>query len=46
MCSLYKNEYNIFKPVEIIIRKGLRKKEEKRRDEIIQVMICTYMEMS
>jgi hypothetical protein len=26
---LYKNEYRIFKPVEITIRRGLREKREK-----------------
>jgi hypothetical protein len=29
MCSVYKNEYRIFKLVETTIRKGLREKEEK-----------------
>jgi hypothetical protein len=32
MYFLYKNEYRIFKPVEITIRKGLRKKVEKERE--------------
>jgi hypothetical protein len=31
MYFLYKNEYGILKPVEIIIRKRLREKEEKWR---------------
>jgi hypothetical protein len=31
MYFLYKNEYRTFKPVEIIIRRELRKKEEKWR---------------
>jgi hypothetical protein len=31
MYSLYKNEYRIFKPVEITIRRGLRYKGEKSR---------------
>jgi hypothetical protein len=29
MYSLYKNENRIFKPVQIIIRRGLRKKQNK-----------------
>jgi hypothetical protein len=29
MYSLYKNEYRIFKPVEITMRRGLKEKEEK-----------------
>jgi hypothetical protein len=29
MYSVYRKEYRIFKPVEIIIRRGLRQKEEK-----------------
>jgi hypothetical protein len=31
MYFLYKNEYRIFKPVEITIRRRLREKEEKWR---------------
>jgi hypothetical protein len=31
MYFLYKNEYRIFKPVEITIRRGLRQKGEKWR---------------
>jgi hypothetical protein len=37
---LYKNEYRIFEPVEIIIRK-----EKIRGDEPIWVIIYIYMEM-
>jgi hypothetical protein len=44
MYSLYKNEYGIFKPIEITIRRGLRKK--KSRDELIRVIIHIYIEMS
>jgi hypothetical protein len=33
MYSLYKNEYRIFKPVEIIIRKGLSRKKKNKGDE-------------
>jgi hypothetical protein len=29
MCFLYKNEHRIFKPVEITIKRGLKKKGEK-----------------
>jgi hypothetical protein len=35
---LYKNEYRIFKPVEITVRRGLgRRKEKNREDEPIWV---------
>jgi hypothetical protein len=44
MCSLYKNEYRIFKPVETTIKKGRKKKN--RGDEPIWVIIHIYMEMS
>jgi hypothetical protein len=43
--SLNKNEYRIFKAVEITIRRGLRQKEE-NRDEPIWVIIHIFMEMS
>jgi hypothetical protein len=32
ICFLYKNEYGIFKPVEITIRRGLRLKREKPKE--------------
>jgi hypothetical protein len=41
MYFLYKNEYRIFKPIEITIRRGLRYKGEKK-----EVIIHIYMEMS
>jgi hypothetical protein len=31
MYFLYKNEYRIFKPVEVIVRRGIRQKGEKWR---------------
>jgi hypothetical protein len=40
------NEYRIFKPVEITIRRGLRYKEKNRGDEPIRIIIHIYMEMS
>jgi hypothetical protein len=43
---LYKNEYRTFKPVEITIRNELRRKVENRGEELIQVIIYTYIEMS
>jgi hypothetical protein len=43
---LYKNEYRIFKTVEITIRRGLSRKKKNRRDKSIQVIMHTYMEMS
>jgi hypothetical protein len=46
MYFLYKNEYRIFKPVEITIRRGQRRKEKNRRDEPIQIIVQIYMEMS
>jgi hypothetical protein len=46
MYFLYKNEYRIFKPVEITIRRGLGRKEKNREDEPIQAIIHIYMEMS
>jgi hypothetical protein len=47
MYFLHKNEYRIFIPVEITIRRGLRKKGEKNRgDEPIRVIIHIYMETS
>jgi hypothetical protein len=39
MYFLYKNEYRIFKPVEITIRRRLREKEKNRGDEPIWVII-------
>jgi hypothetical protein len=44
MYFVYKNEYRIFKPVEITIRRG--RKEKNRRDEQIWVTIHIHMEMS
>jgi hypothetical protein len=32
MYFLYKNEYRIFKPLEITIKRGLREKEENLRE--------------
>jgi hypothetical protein len=46
MYFLYKNEYRIFKPFEITIRKGLRLKEKNRGHEPIQVIIHIYTEVS
>jgi hypothetical protein len=46
MYSLYKNEYRIFKPVEITMRRGLRRKEKNRGDEPMWVIIHIYMEVS
>jgi hypothetical protein len=40
-CTLYKNEHRIFKTVEAIIKRGLRKKEEQ-----IRVILHIYMEIS
>jgi hypothetical protein len=45
MYSLYKNEYRIFKPIEITITRGLKYKGESR-DELIQVTVYIFMEMS
>jgi hypothetical protein len=42
----YRNESRIFKTVEIIIRKGLRRKEKNEGDEPIWIIIHIYMEMS
>jgi hypothetical protein len=39
---LYKNEYRIFKLVEIAIKRGLSGKEKNREDEPIQVIIHIY----
>jgi hypothetical protein len=44
MYFLYKNEHRIFKPVEITLRKGLRRKKN-RGDEPIWVIILIYMEI-
>jgi hypothetical protein len=33
MYSLYKNEYRIFKPIEITIKRELGRKEKNREDE-------------
>jgi hypothetical protein len=38
-----KNEYRIFKPVEITIRRGVKYKGENHWDEPIQVIMHTYM---
>jgi hypothetical protein len=46
MYSLHKNEYKIFKPVEITIRVDLGRKKKNRGDKPIWVIILTYMEMS
>jgi hypothetical protein len=46
MYFLYKNEYRIFKPVEITIRRELRRKEKDGGDETFQVIIHMYLEMS
>jgi hypothetical protein len=46
MCFLCKNEYRIFKFVEIIIRRELGKKEKNRGDESRRVIIHIHMEMS
>jgi hypothetical protein len=43
--SLCKNEYRIFKPVKITIRKGLGRKKKNRRYESDWVIIHIYMEM-
>jgi hypothetical protein len=45
MYSLHKNEYRIFKPVEITITRGLRKKKN-RVDEPIWVTLRIYVEVS
>jgi hypothetical protein len=45
MQFLYKNEYRIFKPIDITIRRGHRKKEN-REDEPIWVIIHIHMKMS
>jgi hypothetical protein len=46
MYFLYKNEYWIFKPVEITIEEDQGIKEKNRGDEPIQVIIYTCMEMT
>jgi hypothetical protein len=46
MYFLYKNEYRIFKPVEITRRRGIGIKEKNRGDEPLRVIIHKYMEMS
>jgi hypothetical protein len=46
MYFLYKNEYTIFKPVEITTRRGLSREEKNRGDEPIWVIIHIYMELS
>jgi hypothetical protein len=46
MYFLYKNEYRIFKPVEITIRRNKGRKEKNRGNELNQVIIHIYMEMS
>jgi hypothetical protein len=43
---LYKNEYRIFKPVEITIKRGLRQKGKNGGNELIHDTIHIYMEMS
>jgi hypothetical protein len=45
MYFLYQNEYRIFKPDEITIRRGIGRKEE-NGDEAIQVIIHIHTEMS
>jgi hypothetical protein len=45
MHFLYKNEYRIFKPVEITIRRDLRK-EKNKGDEPIWVVIHIHVEIS
>jgi hypothetical protein len=42
---LYKNEYRIFKHVELTIRWGLSRREKIRGDEQIWVIIHIYIEM-
>jgi hypothetical protein len=46
MYFLYKNEYRIFKPVQITRRRRLREKEKNRGDEPMQVIIHIYMEIT
>jgi hypothetical protein len=46
MYFLYKNEYRIFKPVEIILRRDYGKKEKNSKDEPIWVIIHIYVEIS
>jgi hypothetical protein len=41
MCSVYKKEYRILKPVETTTRKGLKQKEEKEQMNQI-VLYCIY----
>jgi hypothetical protein len=43
---LYNNEYGIFKPVAITIRRGLRQNDKNRGDEAIEVIIHRYVEIS
>jgi hypothetical protein len=45
MYFLYKNEYRIFKPVEITIRRGPRRKEKNGGDDPFQNTIHIYMEI-
>jgi hypothetical protein len=45
MYFLYKNDYSIFKPVEIIIRRGIDRKAKNRGDEPIRVIIYKYVAM-
>jgi hypothetical protein len=46
MYFLYKNEYRLFKTVEITVSRGLSRKEKKRGDEAILDIIHIEMEMS
>jgi hypothetical protein len=46
MYYLYKNEYRIFKPIEITTQRGLRYKGENEENEPIPVMIHIFMDMS
>jgi hypothetical protein len=46
MYFLNKNEYRIFKPVEIMYERNYRRKEKNRGIEPIWVIIHIYMEMS
>jgi hypothetical protein len=46
MYFLYKNEHQVFKPVEITIRRWLTLKEEKLRGWTIQFTMYLYMETS
>jgi hypothetical protein len=45
MCSLYNNEYRIFKPIETTIRMGEGRMKKNRGNEPIAVIIHIYIEM-